>query len=163
MKAWCEEFWLRPARAGCMKKGCQNRWQASREGGSMRAEASVPRSIGNGRECMVYQNFHFFLALSTTHEVRRGERGGCRAGFLSLIVDLLVFLSPHVTSRKKCTPPQPQGSVTAQISLEEVLRYHYGIKFPSFSVLPEEVLVAGLTAHTHSHHHNTTHYGISAR
>lgn len=38
----------------------------------MRAEASVPRSIGNGRECMVYQNFHFFSAFNNT----RGQAGG---------------------------------------------------------------------------------------
>lgn len=165
MEAWCEEFWLRPARRlhekGVPKQVASISGGGEHEGGGFRPSQHRERPGMHGLRI-------FILALSfnnTRGQAAGGKRGVVGQVFsLSPIVDLLVFLSPHVTSKKKCTPPQPQGSVTAQIPLEEVFRYHYGIKFPSSSVLPEGS-AAGLTAaHTHSHHHNTTHYrGISAR
>lgn len=120
----------------------------------MRAEASVPHSIGNGRECMVYQSFRV-LALSATRGQAAGERGLLVR--YSHIVDLLVFLSP-MSPPKSAHTTTTTRLVTAQISLDKVLRYHYGIKFPSFSVLPEVGGRLQSIAHTPQHNPPPRHF-----
>ncbi|KAK1835834.1 hypothetical protein QBC39DRAFT_128797 [Podospora conica] len=100
---------------------------------------------------MVYESFFvFFLALSTTQRTghgvsRRGEEGrgggGSWSGFLTSSI-CLCFCSP-MSPPKKSTHYHHhhhqvgQGWSRHKFPWTKYLRHHYGIKFPSFSVLPE--------------------------